>query len=68
MEHRVIAESAINEERGFFSMGLVFGVRIFCYGKAGRALTLELERSIAERVCWKSSKHHVMCSGEVMIF
>ena len=39
-------------------MGLVFGVRIFCYGKVGWALTFESERSIAERVCWKWSKHH----------
>ena len=50
MEQRVIAESAINKEMGYFSMGLVFGVRFFCYGLAGRALTLELERPMAERV------------------
>ncbi len=52
MEQRVIADSAIIEERGYYSMGLVFGFRIFCYGKAGRALTFDLERLIAKRVCW----------------
>ena len=50
---KVIADSAIRKEKGYYSMGLVFGVRIFCYGMAGRALTLELERPMAERVCWK---------------
>ena len=53
VEHRVIADSAIKKEMGYYSMGLVFGVRIFCYGKVGWALTLELERPMAERVCWK---------------
>ena len=48
----VIADSAIMEERDYYSMGLVFGVRIFCYGMAGRALTFDLERLIAKRVCW----------------
>ena len=52
VEHRVIADSAIKKEMGYYSMGLVFGVRIFCYGKAGRALTFDLERLIAKRVCW----------------
>ena len=53
MEHRFIADLAINKEMGYLIMGIVFGVRIFCYGLAGRALTLELERPMAERVCWK---------------
>jgi hypothetical protein len=52
VEHRVIADSAIIEERDYYSMGLEFEVRIFCYGKAGRALTFDLERLIAKRVCW----------------
>ena len=52
MGHRFIADSAMNKEMGYFSMGLVFGVRIFCYGTAGKALTFDLERLIAERVCW----------------
>ena len=48
-EHRVIADSAINKEMGYLWMGIVFGVRIFCYGMAGRALTLDSMRLIAER-------------------
>ncbi len=58
--HRVIAESAISGGKSYFLMGLLFGVRIFCYGQAGRALALELERPKAERVCWKYSKSDVM--------
>ena len=50
MEHRVIADSAISKEMGYESMEFVFGARIFCYGNVGWALTLELERPMAERV------------------
>ena len=50
MEHRVIADSAISKEMGYESMEFEFGARIFCYGTVGWALTLELERPMAERV------------------
>ncbi len=49
MEHRVIADLAISKEMGYESMENVFGARIFCYGNVGWALTLELERPMAER-------------------
>ena len=49
VEHRVIADSAIKKEMGYYSMGLVFGVRIFCYGMAGRARTLNSKADRRER-------------------